>query len=297
LILFGPASALALAGSSASAEVSADASREDDSRRIVLISGPSSYPEGVHAYNAGVALLEACLQEVPWVQAVAHTNGWPTEPAALDDADAILMFMNGGGGHEILREGRLEQVAGLIARGVGLGAIHYALDVPVDRGSAEFLDWLGGFYEANFSVNPTWTAEFEQIPEHPVTRGVTPFTLRDEWYFSIRFREGMDGVTPLLQARPSDETRAGPYASPRGPFPHIVEAAGALETVAWVRERADGGRGFGYTGAHSHASWDDPNARTLVMNALLWIAGAEVPRDGLVCDIPAGDLLASHPNR
>ena len=27
-----------------------------------------------------------------------------------------------------------------------------------------------------------------------------PFTTRDEWYFHMRFREGMKGVTPILSA-------------------------------------------------------------------------------------------------
>jgi type 1 glutamine amidotransferase len=268
-----------------------------DARTIVLISGPSSYPRGVHAYNAGIAFLAACLQQVPGVQAILHTNGWPTEPSALEVADAILMFMNGGGGHEILQQERLEQVRRLMDRGVGLGAIHYALDVPEGRGSDEFLDWLGGYYEAGYSVNPTWVARVEEVPEHPVTRGVTPFTLRDEWYFSIRFREGMEGVTPLLRAAPSDQTRGGPYANPPGPYPHIVEAAGQLETIAWVREREGGGRGFGYTGAHFHENWDHPDARTLVLNALLWIAGTEVPPEGAACDVRAEDFLDLHPNR
>jgi hypothetical protein len=109
--------------------------------------------------------------------------------------------------------------------------------------------------------------------------------------------EGMEGVTPLLRAAPSDEMRAGPYANPPGPYPHIVEVAGQRETIAWVREREDGGRGFGYTGAHFHANWDHPNARTLVLNALLWIAGAEVPPGGVACDVRAEEMMELHPNR
>ena len=42
-----------------------------------------------------------------------------------------------------------------------------------------------------------------------------------------------------------------------------------------------GGRGFGFTGAHTHANWGDPNQRKVVLNALLWIAKAEVPANGV----------------
>jgi hypothetical protein len=54
-----------------------------------------------------------------------------------------------------------------ITRRTGLGAIHFALDVPVDRGSAAFLDWLGGFYETYFSMNPRWTADVRADPAAP----------------------------------------------------------------------------------------------------------------------------------
>jgi hypothetical protein len=56
--------------SAASAEADAEAAG-DDAKRIVLISGPSGYPAGVHEYNAGVAFLRACLDEAscPHVEA------------------------------------------------------------------------------------------------------------------------------------------------------------------------------------------------------------------------------------
>jgi hypothetical protein len=45
--------------------------------------------------------------------------------------------------------------------------------------------------------------------------------------------------------------------------------------------RDDGGRGFGFTGAHYHRNWKDDNFRKLVLNALLWVAKAEVPEQGV----------------
>jgi hypothetical protein len=60
--------------------------------------------------------------------------------------------------------------------------------------------------------------------------------------------------------------------------------------VAWAYERPAGGRGFGFTGAHYHRNWGDPNFRTLVLNALVWTAGGEVPTDGVQCDVTPEDL-------
>ena len=47
--------------------------------------------------------------------------------------------------------------------------------------------------------------------------------------------------------------------------------------VAWAYERSEGGRGFGFTGGHNHVSWQDDNYRKIMLNAILWTAGMEVP--------------------
>ena len=78
---------------------------------------------------------------------------------------------------------------------------------------------------------------------------------------NIRFRPEMKGVTPILVAKPDDEARGGWTSSPRGPAQHIVNAKGRDEVVSWAVERPDGGRGFGFTGAHTLKNWGDPNFR------------------------------------
>ena len=102
-------------------------------------------------------------------------------------------------------------------KGVGLVCLHYAVEVPKGEPGDKFLDWLGGYYETGYSTNPHWTAEIKSLPEHPITRGVKPFAISDEWYFNIRFRPEMKGVTPILVAKPDDETRQGVSSSPARP--------------------------------------------------------------------------------
>ena len=60
--------------------------------------------------------------------------------------------------------------------------------------------------------------------------------------------------------------------------------------MAWAMERKDGGRGFGWTGAHFHRNWGNENFRKVVLNALLWIAKVEVPANGVESMITADDL-------
>ena len=51
--------------------------------------------------------------------------------------------------------------------------------------------------------------------------------------------------------------------------------------MAWATERANGGRGFGFTGGHWHWNWGHPMQRKLVLNAIAWAAKAEVPPAGI----------------
>ena len=60
--------------------------------------------------------------------------------------------------------------------------------------------------------------------------------------------------------------------------------------MAWAVERPDGGRGFGFTGAHFHKNFGDDNFRKLVLNTLLWLAKAEVPAGGVPSAVTPDDL-------
>jgi hypothetical protein len=135
-----------------------------------------------------------------------------------------------------------------------------------------------------------WSPEFKEFPEHPITRGVKPFSVRDEWYFNMRFRPEMKGVTPILSAKPSDAVREGPYVYPKGPYKHIQDAKGRSEAMMWAVERADGGRGVGFTGGHFHKNWGDDNFRKVVLNGLLWICKMDVPREGVASKVTEEDL-------
>jgi type 1 glutamine amidotransferase len=250
-------------------------------KKIVLVAGTPSHGPGDHEFNAGVRLLKNCLDSVPGIIAAQYLNGWPKDSTAFDNADSVLLYMDGGGGHPILQGERLSQFAMLMKRGVGLACVHYAVEIPKERGGPELLAWIGGYYERPYSINPHWTADFTKLPEHPITRGVKPFTINDEWYFNMRFPADMEHVAALLVATPPDETRRSPAAA---------EHPGRPEVVAWAIERPGGGRGFGFTGGHRHVNWGNDDFRKLVLNALLWTAGAEVPRTGVASRVTPQEL-------
>jgi hypothetical protein len=270
--------------------------------RVVLIAGRPSHPPGMHEFRAGTMLLQKAMTAVPGVTVDVYTMGWPTKTvdgktvddnAALDTANAVFIFADGGKGHPAIQGDRMKVIDALEAKGVGLGFAHYGVEVPAGVTGEAMQRWNAGYYETNFSVNPMWAPAFETFPNHPVTRGVGPFATHDEWYFNMRWAapETIRGkITPILIAKPSDDVRDGPYVSPRGPYPHIIADSGRVETMMWLYERPNGGRSFGFTGGHTHANWGDVNQRRIVLNALLWIAKADVPPKGVVDNITAADL-------
>lgn len=260
-------------------------------KKVVFVAGRPSHGPGEHEHRNGCLLLSSCLRNVPGVTSVVYSNGWPQDAKVFENAAAIVIYSDGGEGHPALQDDHLKQLEPLMAKGVGLACIHYATEPTIEKGEKEFLQWIGGAFEINWSVNPTWTAHFEELPNHPVTRGVKPFAIKDEWYFHIRFPEGLKGVTSLLSAVPDQSTtsrRDGPHEG--NPAMREAVKRGEPQTVAWVCERPDGGRGFGFTGAHYNKNWGDDNFRKLVLNAIVWTANAEVPPDGVMCQLTAEDL-------
>lgn len=281
----------------------APAKTADGKNKLVLIAGKPSHGPRAHEFNAGVQLLAKSLaQGAPKLHVEIVLSGWPKDEAVFAGADAVVFYMDGGGKHEAVQENgaRLAKIDEWVKKGVSIGAMHYGVEVVANVAGGQFKRWIGGHYEHLFSCNPMWEPNFTTFPNHPVSRGVGPFQIRDEWYFNMRFAEGFsakgaskqDGVTftPILVAKPSDQVRDGPYVSPKGPYPHIQAAKGQPEAMMWVTERADGGRGMGFTGGHFHDNWANDNFRKVVLNALVWLAKAEVPAKGVESKLAEGQI-------
>ena len=262
--------------------------KADAAKKIVFLAGSPSHGYAQHEHHAGCLLLAKCIREnVPQAETVVY-QGWPKDPHALDDAAAVVIFCDGGDGHLVMKH--LDEFDALARKGVGLACIHYAVEVPAGKAGERMKSWIGGYFETFWSVNPDWTAHYEKFPDHPVARGIRPFTINDEWYFHMRFADNMQGVTPILTAVPPDEAhRKGNDA--HGANPHVFARKGLPEHTAWAYQRPEGGRGFGFTGAHYHWSWGCDGFRTVVLNGIVWTAGLEVPAAGVPSKTPTFEEL------
>ncbi len=263
-------------------------------KKLVMIAGKPSHPAGMHEFNAGCELLKKCLSGVEGLEVEVHPNHWVSDDKVLETADAVVIYADGGNGHPALQGNHREQIQKMADRGAGIMMMHYAVQCADEGDSGDsFREWIGGAYEAGYSCNPIWNADYKSFPEHPVAKGIKPFKIEDEWYFSIRFPKDMKGVTSLLVATPSDETRDGPYVHPKGPYPHVQARKGEEETMMWATERKDGGRGVGFTGGHFHKNWSDDNFRKIALNAMLWICKMEVPENGVESSVTDADMAAN----
>jgi type 1 glutamine amidotransferase len=234
---------------------------------VLLIAGPKSHGPGQHEHPAGCELLAKRLNACGLGIKAQVSPGWPADAAKAAAADTLVIYSDGQDAHAA--KGHLAELRQRLTAGKGLVVLHYALE-PADAETAEFLDEaIGGHYQPGWSVNPVWQMKNPLFAGHPVTRGVQPFEMEEEFYYHIRFREG---VIPLLRALP-------PASAPG--------ADEVPQTLAWAVENPNRARGFGFTGGHFHRHWLNENFRKLVLNAIVWTAGIDVPENGVTGQVAA----------
>ncbi|MBM3848143.1 MAG: ThuA domain-containing protein, partial [Verrucomicrobia bacterium] len=151
-------------------------------KKILLIAGSRSHGPGDHEFRAGCLLLQSALAKTSGVISEVASNGWPTSETAFKDVNAVLIYADGGNGHPFLKPERLKLLRGLMEKEVGMGCAHYGVEAPKGELGDALLNWTGGYFEMFWSVNPHWVADFQTLPNHPITRGVKPFKINDEWY-------------------------------------------------------------------------------------------------------------------
>jgi type 1 glutamine amidotransferase len=251
--------------------------------RVVFLAGGRSHGPGEHEFNAGCLLLARALNEQSGLPVKAEViKGWPDDDTVLDGAKAIVIYADGT---SVIGKGwaKMDMLA---KQGVGIMFMHYAVHPSPEEGEKYYRPWIGGAFETGWSVNPHWVAEVHALPEHPVARGVAnPFEAFDEFYYNMRFPADRGRVLDLATATPT-RARMKRYINLWNE--NGVAGLDKRQTLMWGIERADGGRGVGFTGGHYHRNWGIDDFRRLVLNAIVWTAGLGVPAGG-VTSIPLTD--------
>ena len=262
-----------------------------DKAKAVFISGKPSHGRLAHEHRAGNMILAKGLNEsgLPIEAVLVPHYGYPKDESILNGADTIVIFCTGHGGHVL--NPKLKQFDALMKKGIGVVMIHWATEAIKGDPGNKFLEWMGGFCDLNWSVNPHWTPNFK-AQKHPIWNGVKPFSVNDEWYYHMRFVKDLKGVTPILTDVPLTKTLKRPDGARSGnPAVRKAVANGESQHVAWAYERPDGARGFGFTGGHVHMNWQHDDNRKLMLNAILWTANVEIPKDGVPSKTPTKEEM------
>ncbi|MEQ8554424.1 MAG: ThuA domain-containing protein [Cyclobacteriaceae bacterium] len=257
-------------------------SEADETKKIVLLAGPKSHPPGMHEYLKAVRLIKVALDNsnVNGIETEIHLDGWPEDASTLDDADLIVTLSDGYDGRVGDRykhvpwetPERMEVMQRQMERGCGFSAIHFTTFMD-DKKGAQILDWGGGYFDWQDDTGaPNWYSAIktittritkESMANHPISNGVEPFDLKEEFYYNIRFKEDDPRLIPILSIGDLETTQENG------------------QVVAWAIERENGGRGFSTTMGHYYANWKDDNFRKLMLNGLVWAAGVKVPESGV----------------
>jgi len=248
-------------------------------KSVLLLAGPPSHAKGEHEFAPALNLLAKSLNESGIDIKAEVLQGFP-KPERLAGTDCVFIYSDGQDKH--IAKGHLDTLRDYMADGGNIGVIHYALE-PASTEMARFLDnTIGGHFQADYSVNPKWRLEKPILADHPITRGVDLGQVDDEWYYHISFAAE---VEPVLQAHPPLDSlgRDGPRSG--NPKVRATLENGAPQTLAWARHMESGGRAFGFTGGHYLFNFGDDGYRRLLLNAICWTAGAEVPENGIDSEV------------
>lgn len=253
------------------AAVAAPAGAADPPKKVLLVgSPPDEHAPGTHEYMAGVDILAKLLKPVPGVEVtVARAQGlWKDGPELVGRSDCVVLFLTEGAKWLSDDAGRLAAFRALAKRGGGLACLHWGMGTRETGPVAAFVELFGGCHGGPDRKHKVIEAAVTVAdPRHPVAAGITDFSVKEEFYYRLKFAGPEGSVKPVL----------------------LAEIDGAKETVAWAWERPGGGRSFGFSGLHFHDHWKLAPYRRLVAQGVLWAAGVPIPEKGLAVDLTDAD--------
>ena len=263
-------------------------------KSVLFIAGNTKHRHGFHEYRAGSILLADALNmsDLP-VDAKVHWYGWPEDESIFDGVDACIIYADGGGEfgekYEFLQK--------KVQAGMGIMFMHYGVHPTKEVGEKYYNQWIGGFYDDEFSVNPSWIAEMTPKAGHPVSRGLSkPVRAYDEFYYNLSFDQSCNHCYPLATAIPTHKNVIR-YGSSKFWNRQAEELLGTPQALLWCRDPKTGARGAGFVGGHYHRNWAIDDYRTLILNTIAWVARVKVPKGGVPSDPVSLKKLNENLNR
>ncbi len=259
------------------------AAQETDNQQAKKVVLLYTQAPGHHPNEMSCRLFKYCLENsanIKNIKCELYEN-WPQDTSVLDNAATIVIYSEGtykkGIPHPVFTPQRMEYLDKLMKKGVGIVCIHYTLYAAREVQAPKLLDWIGAYFDfqgfgsmLKISRDPQVCTPVTSF--HPISFGWKEFTLpKHELYHNFRFSD-QNVSAPILMT---------PFAIPDS-WPQYVKQY----VVAWALERKDSGRGFGFGGGHFYSNWMDDDCRKMILNAIVWTAKIDVPKDGVISSVP-----------
>ena len=268
---------------------------KDKIKNILFIAGYTKHRHGFHEYKAGSIILANALNEsgLP-VRANVHWYCWPEDETIFNNVDACIIYADGGGEFGDKYAFLDQKIKG----GMGIMFMHYGVHPTKEVAEKYYHSWIGGFYDDDFSVNPSWVANITPKKNHPVGRGVNSLTAYDEFYWNLNFPdpENCKHCYPLATAIPTEKNMIR-YGSSKFWNKKAEDKLGTPQALLWCSDPAKGSRGAGFVGGHYHRNWAIENYRKLILNTIAWVARINVPADGVPSKVVSKAILNQNLNR
>lgn len=234
--------------------------------KILLIGKKPDHPFGSHMYMHTSGVLAECLKQTKGVETVV-SQGWPEDPKLLEGVKTIVVYSSPAA--EFLLDGPGSgELDKMMKNGVGLVTIHWASSVNqknLDRIGDRWISYLGGTWVSNVGLSTSKSQLKQLAPKHPICRGWDEYELHDEYYLNPTIS---DAATPMLE----------------------VTTKGQKVIVGWAYERPGNGRAYGTTLGHYYSNFQNTAFRRTIVNAILWTAHVEVPKDGAPVELTEKQL-------
>lgn len=222
-------------------------------RAVLIVSKTNGWRHIEHIPHSNTVLAEIA-------QGLGRTS-YVTENAAVFNDEQLRHFsvvvLNSASG-DFMTEDQRAALAGFVARGGGVVALHAAGD-----GSHTDSWYTSTIIGADYVGHPGGAHQFQPAriiidqPDHPTMADVTlPWSPVDEWYSYAASPEAR-GMTVLARI---DEASYRPGS----------RLAMGTHPVIWINPSTDG-RVFYSALGHSPETYDDPNYRRILANAIRWV--------------------------
>jgi len=225
--------------------------------KILFIGKEPDHPHGSHMYLHTLGVLAKCAEKVDGVETVV-SKGWPEDKTKLEGVKSIVVYTSPAA-EFLLDSPHREAFDKQMKSGTGLVTIHWAssiMQANVERLGPAWTSYLGGTWVSNVGLSFGKSPLVQLAPDHPICRGWKEYEIDDEYYLNPTIEK----ATPLLRVKEPKE--------------------GKEVIVGWAYERPGGGRSFATTLGHPYANFQREPFRRMVVNAILWSAKVEVPKEG-----------------